>query len=343
MTTRTKIKFEILQGVMENIFFSNAQKEEFINSFCRVQYIYHAFAKFGRICKIKLSSTKNEEDLFMTPINKMAKDVILIYQNGANYLFVAKDLINIINKSLSNNVNYFCEALQVKNPYTNLPFSKAILCNIYFFIKRIGIPTPILFHLYFVSGFDINKFTIDNEGLLRDTYIYNYVHNTPASFLYNTAVIMIYLNKHARKWIVSEDVNKEEFVKIMQPYLYLHELSKYSLNNDKKHISGFELNSKLKRFYEFNPLFGRKIVTPRTNGTIVTPYVPASITINMVHPPFHEKTRLSISAWQNDDKLYNEGSMEGSVGGSAHNNEGGEGGEGGEDSEESEESEYDDN
>lgn len=294
---------------MENMFFSAAQKEEFINSFCRAQRVYHAFAKFGRICKIKLSTAQNEEDLYMTPIDKTSKDVIRIYQNGATYLFVAKDLINIINKSLSNNVNYFCEALQVKNPYTNIPFSKAILCNIYFFIKQRGIPTPILFHLFFVSGFDINKFTIDNECLLRDTYIYNYVHNTPAHFLYNSAIMMIYLNKHAQKWIISEDVNKEEFVKIMQPYLYLHELSKYSLNSDKKHISVFELNRKLKRFYEFNPLFGRKIVIPRTHGTIASPPVPASIAINMVYPPFHETTRVSINSWQSDDKSCNESAL----------------------------------
>ena len=301
MAHRTKTKFEILQGVTENMFFSVSQKEEFFASFSKVQKIYHALAKFGRICKIKLSETQNEEDLYMTPINKTDKNVIRIYQKGTNYLFVARDLINIINKSLSNNVNYFCEALQVKNPYTNLPFSKAILCNIYFFIKMLGIPTPILFHLFFVSGFDLNKFSIDNECFLRDIYIYNYVHNTPATFLYNASILMIYSNNHTQKWMIGEDVDKEGFVKVMRPYLYLHELSKYSLNNDKRHISSIELNRSLKRFYDFNPFFGRKIVTPRRTGCALLPSTSASVMTNLVHPLFHEKTTHSHTTWQCDD------------------------------------------
>ena len=61
-----------------------------------------------------------------------------------------------INKSIINCPDMFVEPLDVKNPYTNLPFSKADLYNIYFKISKTRLNQPILFHAYFNCNFNIS-------------------------------------------------------------------------------------------------------------------------------------------------------------------------------------------
>jgi len=283
MKKRTKAKFDILTGVLNNIFFTEQKKEEFFVTFCKVQKTYNAFARFARLFKIRISKVQILEDLYMNPIDKSDKNVMCIYQRGSNYLFTARDLANIINKSLTNNQDYFCEPLPIKNPYTNVTFSYAILYNIYFFIKQTGMIMSQPLHLYFMSNFNLTKFSANNECALRDICIYNYVFNTPLDYLYDKIMYMILTNTYTQKWFICKEFNRDTLVRIMLPYFYLNEISHYSLNPDKKYQAARELNSKLKLFYNYNPLFGRKAITPHS-GTVPS--------INVACPDFH---RMSIS------------------------------------------------
>lgn len=289
---RTKVKFEILTGVLNNIFFNDQKKEAFFNVFTKVQKTYKAFAKFARLFKIRIAKVQITEDLYMNPINARDKNVISVYQRGSIYLFAVRDMINIINKSLSNNQDYFCEPLHVKNPYTNIKFSYAILYNIYFFIKQSSMIMPQLLHLYFMSNFDLEKFSINNECALRDICIYNYVFNTPSDFLYDKIMYMILTNTHSQKWVICKEFDSETLVRIMLPYFHLYEISNYSLNPDKKRISWFELNMKLQLFYKFNPLFGRRAIVPHSGTSPV---------INMTCPDFH---KLMSDKHKYDDSEY---------------------------------------
>jgi hypothetical protein len=256
---RAKVKFEILSGVLGNMFFTASQKEDFFTVFSKVQKTYMAIARFARLCKIRFSKVQNTEDLCMNPINVRDKTVLLIYHKGSNFLFTSRDLINIIDKSLTNNLDYFCDPLPIKNPYTNITFSYAILYNVYFFIKRSTIVMSQPFHMYFICNFNLEKFAEDNECAIRDICIYNYVFNTPLPYLYNKIMYMVLSNSHTQKLCISSDFDKEKLSRIMLPYFYLNEISFYSLNPDKKCQAVYELSVKLKRFYNFNPQFGRKI------------------------------------------------------------------------------------
>jgi hypothetical protein len=256
---RTKVKFEILLGVLDNMFFSASQKEDFFTIFSKVQKTYKAIARFGRICKIRFSKVQNTEDLCMNSVTSADKNVLLIYQKGSNYLFTTRDLINIIDKSLTNNLDYFCDPLPIKNPYTNITFSYSILYNIYFFIKRSAMVMSQPLHMYFLCNFNLEKFSIDNECAIRDICIYNYVFNTPLPYLHDKIMYMVLTNIHTKKWSICAEFDKDKLSRIMLPYFYLSEISFYSLNPDKKYQAGYELSVKLNRFYNFNPLFGRKI------------------------------------------------------------------------------------
>ena len=262
---RTKVKFEVLKGVLENMFFTVNQKEEFFKLFSKAQRIYHALARLSYICKLKRTTIKIKNDLYLNPIEIGDRNVICIYQQEAKYLFTAQDLINISVKSLTNHSNYFSNPLAIKNPYTNVPFNKAILYNIYFFIKRSWLAMPPLMHQYFMHDFNLKTFVLNNECILREMYITNFVFNTPPSCLYGKVMIMIHSNYHTRKLNICKEFGAERLVPIMLPYLYLSEVSQYSLNPDKRYRSGIILKKKMERFYKFNPLFGRRFVAARSN------------------------------------------------------------------------------
>lgn len=301
MKKRTKVKFEILMGVLNNIFFTEAKKDKFFTVFSKVQKTYMALAKFARLYKIRHAKVQITEDLYMNPINESDANVICIYQKGSKYLFTVRDLANIINKSLTNNLDYFCDPLSIKNPYTNVTFSYAILYNIYFFIKSSTMIMPQPLHLYFISNFNLTKFALDNECALRDICIYNYVFNTPFDYLYEKIMYMILTNTYTQKWFICKEFDRDTLTKIMLPYFYLSEIAHYSLNPDKKYQASCELNGKLKMFYQFNPLFGRKVLSPHTN------LVPV---INSTCPDFHKVVvKLShVSDEDSDDSETTSGS-----------------------------------
>ena len=272
------MKFEILEGVLNNIFFTQSQKDDFFAVFSRAQRTYKAIAKFARICEVRRSNVQITEDLYMNPIEESDKKVLRIYQKKANYLFTARDLVNIVNKSLTNNQDYFCDPLPIKNPYTNVTFSYATLYNIYFFIRQSTMIMPQLFHSYFINNFNLTKFAVDNECALRDECIRNYVFSTPSDYLYDKIIYMIMSNPYTQKWILSSEFDRGVLVQIMLPYFYLNEIAHYSLNPDKKCQAMYELDRKFKSFYNFNPLFGRKVIIPHSNGRT---------TINQWCPDFH--------------------------------------------------------
>ena len=298
---RTKVKYEILDGVLNNIFFTNSQKDDFFTVFSKVQKTYTAIARFARLVKIRLAKVQITEDLYMNPIEESDKNVMRIYQRGSNYLFTARDLANIINKSLMNNQDYFCDPLPIKNPYTNVTFSYAIMYNIYFFIRQSTMIMPQLLHLYFINNFNLTNFAIDNECALRDICIHNYVFNTPFDYLHDKILYMILSNTYTQKWIICKEFDKDVLAKIMLPYFYLNEISYYSLNPDKKYKASRELSVKLKSFYYFNQLFGRKIITPRSNGVPV---------INKLCPDFYKAIAPELPEHQSYDILASDDSDE---------------------------------
>jgi hypothetical protein len=109
--------------------------------------------------------------------------------------------MQIIKKSLTNSPNFFSDPSECKNPYTNIPFNKSTLYNIYFFMKRSAFIMPQLFEQYFISNFDIKLFQYENECLIRDFAIKRYIYSSNYDTLYDNVIIMIKdLKKRNRKY-----------------------------------------------------------------------------------------------------------------------------------------------
>jgi hypothetical protein len=238
--------------------------DDFIDLFRDVQKHYFAFARFANIWKYKRSPVQIEHDLYMTPLDRNNRNVFSLLQQCKIYLFSSANLVNSICTSLSNCPDFFVEPLVIKNPYNNIPLNKSDLYNIYFFLKHSPIIMPILFHNYFLMDFDLHKFSIENENIIKHMAFKSYIRNASVSTLYCSSIHM--LKRYNKKIVIHKDFPKEVLVNIMRPYLLLYYIIEYS-SEEYRIINAEEmLKYKLKKLYKYNVAFGRKIVKLKRVG-----------------------------------------------------------------------------
>ena len=239
-------------------------KEDFQNLFFIIQRAYHGFQRFSYLYKYKKAKIIVNTDLCLNPISTDLKDVLCIFQDNNKYLFRARELIKIIETALTNAPGFFCDPLKIKNPYNNMPLNKSTLYNIYFFVKYNTHIYTELFHHFFMCNFNLTKFFLENESLLREYAIDNYLRNGSEIALYSDAMEMLdFYNDECQcrniqnKILVHEDFPKKELVKIMRPYvkLYLHYI--YNMANVKKQHCRRILIKKLIAFNKYNKGFGK--------------------------------------------------------------------------------------
>ena len=117
-----------------------------------------------------------------------------------------------------------------------------------------------MFQKYFLSNFHLKKFKKDNEHIIREYAIQDYVKNTPLVELYPSLIEMIYENNYKRKLKIHTLFPKEKLLEIMRPYLLLYFKSKYSVSSITKNKCSLMLYTKMKKFILYNPKFGRKLL-----------------------------------------------------------------------------------
>jgi hypothetical protein len=263
----TNQKFNELNNFLNNIFTPCWLREELLNEFSKIQKIYNGFARFAHIYKFKRAKVQVDSDLCMNQLNPKKSNVFTLYQNGAKYYFSMNDLINILNRNLSNCLDFSPQPIVTKNPFNNIILKDVDLYNIYFFIKWSGYVTPELFHGFFLSNLNIRTFRFNYEFNIVNNHIKNYIYNSHHDTLYP---IFKEMWKHydsiTRKMIISYEFPKDILINIMKPYLHLYYLSLYSTNGTYKQCNaGYLLRQKLIRFKSFNPKFGRKYIHYKTD------------------------------------------------------------------------------
>jgi hypothetical protein len=259
-----KEKFIFLKESLEHFLIKNKQ-EDFINYFCKIQKTYNVLNRFAYNYKYKKAQVVVNTDMCLNEININNKDVICIFHNNSKYLFLINDLIKIINSSLTNSYMFFSEPKCIKNPYDNLPFNKANLYNIYFFIKFKTTSRPELIFKFFKANFKLNLFKFKNEHILRDYIIENFVYKSPSDTLLTEIKNMLkffnrecMLTKKDNRIFIDKDFPNDKLIKIMTPYLLLYCISQYGYLEYMRSSSLFILKRKLLAFNNFNPQFGRK-------------------------------------------------------------------------------------
>lgn len=252
-------KFSHLDDALNNIFLTEAQKETYVNHFCRFQKTLFALSRFAYIYRFKKSKTVVTQDLGMNPIDMSKKDTISIIQNKNKYLFRINDLINVIETSITNSYLLFADPLVSKNPFNNVPFNKSTLYNIYFFIRSNSSVMPELIHKFFLTNFNLYTFQTEYEYLIREHSIKKYIRYSDDDVLFECTNDMLY-EYGDNKMNIDPTFPKKKLSLIMRPYLELYYQSKHSLINLKKQKARVELIYKLNKFVKFNPQFGRKVL-----------------------------------------------------------------------------------
>ena len=177
----THKKFNIIRKIVLNDNLESQTKKDCVEEiFILSQIYYYLISKYA--FKYKLKKAKiyhNNYDFNMTQLNELSNDIkISLYDKPSNliYIFRISDIINIINNSLAYMEDYKFTANKIKNPYTNIEFNKATLYNIYFALKNSTFIMPELFHQYFLANFNIQKYIIYNNNILRQHAIKQHIN-----------------------------------------------------------------------------------------------------------------------------------------------------------------------
>ena len=251
-------KIKCLQIMLSNIFLNETTKEEIMNTFYNIQRFIHAILLLKRIWKWKRATIYNTDDLYMNTIHAGQKNTLTLLQNNTKYIFQIRELIGTVNTALSNSCHFFLEPIICKNPYTNIPFDKSSLYNIYFAVRSSTFIMPPLLHKYFLSDFHLSEFSIMNQHTMNQEYLRTYVDNNCAKDVRD--IVKDMFDDHRITMKINKSFPKDKLFTIMKPYLHLYFISNYSLNEYKKRLHYKQLHRKLHEFFTFNPNFGRKKV-----------------------------------------------------------------------------------
>jgi hypothetical protein len=296
-------KFQLLVNVFENPFYNKQIKDQFLTYFSKIQRTYFSLVKFVKCIKHKRSALYNTTDIVMNPICRYSSRVFELYQNNKIYLFTRPDIINIMNAALSHSPNFFSYPLPIKNPYNNMFFKKSDLYNMYFFIQTGMFIISDIIQKFFLSHFDLQVFQDENEYIIRNFYIYNYVETSPASILYLEIKNMLVATKFTHQIRIHSEFPKEKLVEIMKPYLLLYFQSLYSTDEYRCEDCMNMLVIQLVRFTKFNPKFGRRIIKKQPYVKLYSNYMfrsrkPAYKNIVFFYDkyiPFFKKTNFLTS------------------------------------------------
>ena len=264
---KKKSKLQNYKFLLESeIALANDKRNELLEIFNRTQRVYHGFSLLAKIWKYKHAKVYNSEDLYLNPINENTPNVVVILQNNWKYLFPIMEIVKSMNQNLMNSPYFFAEPLSCKNPYTNIPLSKSQLYNVFFRLRQSPYLMPILIYRFFLADFNIHRFSVENNGLIREMYLKNYVRNIGKRYIFDIVNEMLKYHNVHKKIRIHKDFPSDLLSEIMRPYVKLYYDSLYNINNSLRHELSMKLHYKLSRLIKYNPNFGRKKVSLVSNS-----------------------------------------------------------------------------
>jgi hypothetical protein len=111
-----------------------------------------------------------------------------------------------------------------------------------------------------LSNFNLSKFQEENEVMIQKVHLKQYLHNLSAKETKAEIIYMLKQNKYTKKIKIHVEFPTDKLIEIFKPYLELFYKQNYSIDLNTRIMAKNELYTKLKDFYNFNPLFGRKYI-----------------------------------------------------------------------------------
>ena len=286
-----------------------------VNIFIRSQKIYNLVREFCNKLKYRCAKIYNNEDLLGNEIdNKLTFNT---YIDKFIYKFTYEDLIKIIKNGLLNYdsenagamiTNNFLTPLEIKNPYTNIPFKKHILYNFYMYSKNHKYKIPTYYQMYYESNFELKDLFLLHENYLTLNSIKNYTNSldneTKYNYLLKSNIIFCdFLTKHFDKIVIRYlcAVFKNKFYNLDLSVLsdnyneiifnYLSLIYYYKCNNSKNFV-GYKI--KLVMGY----LYHKKI-------SFIDDDIVSDLTISDIVERINDKIEIIISREIDDYRIIN--------------------------------------
>lgn len=310
----TRNKYAFLQSVLQNPFFTQSQKDEFLDIFILVQKRYFALSRFAYLWKWKRAVLAIDTDLFLNTIDAQKRHSFVLCRGKTKFQFIISDLMRLMEMAIWHNWEGCFRVISQapSNPYTKQEFRTVDLYNIYYHMKwKMDIIIPQFFQLWFLDEFCLDTFKRKNDQYIRKMCIRQFTKTTSNKniLLYKNAKEMLSEYHFTCKWRIHDDFPKDVLVDAMRPYLYLHYLITFDILSIRQ-ASYIEvlLHRELLRFYAFNKSFGlRKPCVILTKELINKPpqfkldflgeATQASVTEVVVkNEPFHME-KIEFSSW----------------------------------------------
>jgi hypothetical protein len=198
-----------------------------------------------------------DTDLYFKPLNKYPiYQTINIIENNTIYKFRISDIINIWLDALQHNDDLFAKPIKLKNPYTNIPFKKYNLYNIYISIYFSNFTIPSLIQFLCKKDFNLDTFLYEYYPIIKDYIIENYTKTASNYDIYEHILNMMEKNKKDLNNIYIpvyvSIYNKKKIIKDLSPFLTSYLLSEYSCNPFKKKINKKKTIRFLNKFFQDN-------------------------------------------------------------------------------------------
>jgi hypothetical protein len=280
--TKGKAKFAALSYFLDNTFNSNEFKDAILALFSAAQRHYHAFSRLAHIYKTKKYPIVADTDMALNTIGANDKGTIMLIDGKSKYYFSLNDLISIVEGAIGNTSDFFLDVMWPTNPYNNQKLTYSVLYNLYFKMKSSARIMSSLFHFFFLEGFNLETFSVKYETHIRKRGIHQMAYNAPHITVYYDVLAMLKSNIYTRNYIIHKDFPKKTLVAILRPFLYCYLITNYYIQGTEEVAKNKKLLfCTLKKFYEYNKVFGRKnikitsthcFLTNKTKTTKVTIY-----------------------------------------------------------------------
>jgi len=264
-TTNIKYKFFYAKNILRHKYIDHDYKELFIELFNTTQRQYFGLLKMKQMWKYK--TTKDYEvytDLNCVELCEIHdKYKITLLDNHRKFTFTYYDLIKIINNALAFSDEFYITPIQIKNPYNNILFTDTNLYIIYLSILESNMKMPLLFERFFKVNFNIEEFHLNNDFLIREHIINNYI-NIEQEELGNYILKMLQTFNKSKlydknKIIIDKSFPFKTLLDDMSPFVKSFLQSEFSVDRHIRSINKKRYMTALTKFKRINSCYGRKI------------------------------------------------------------------------------------
>jgi len=250
----------LVSHVLEARFVEPDVKQRLFDTFARAQRHFFSLHRFRHRWRLRNGERRGcAVDMALNHLGGAPPHItVRLWENNATYTYRISDIITLINKSLLHSSSLFPQPMDPRNPYTNLPFSRASMYIIYNAVQHSTFNMPTLLQLFFSSGFDCDRLLRDHEyyvaALVVDDFIlhgaqcekHEYIKDMFAEF--STVMASLRVHPGFPVHCIVSDLDK-----------HLHVYLKYLTGGRNRGEHKRRVKGMLRRFVRLYPKWGRKI------------------------------------------------------------------------------------